>query len=286
MCMNTFMTVAFAKRFDSIDDPIFRDGEVILNECFPLLGVDGDPTSFLPFLRWVLPFFIKKDDYLSYAIQHSHNYLNQMFHYGLYKTDGHCLIKEFHAVKHLYDFDDDDIMVTLSDLNGIAAELPPTAFTWALAMLIDRLDIQERIRQEVISYLKTHDDHFPRINDIHLFPYTQSVLKECLRYRCSNNFGVPRKFKHDVTIKGILIPKNTIIAIPPFAMHLNENVYKDANVFDPERFIQNVSTVSSSYNTSNMNDRDVYLFGFGPRHCPGIQMVISKSIHIFKSICT
>ncbi|KAI9300611.1 cytochrome P450 [Cunninghamella echinulata] len=278
MCINTYMTVAFAKRLNSIDDFTFIDGEVILDECLPLLGVDGDPPSFVPFLKWI-PFASKSNAYLTYTIQHIHDYMHRVFHYGLHKSHSHCLIKEIHSVKSFYNFDDDDIMVILSDLNGMAADLPPTAYTWCLAILTHHLDVQEKIRQEVVQYLKEHDDQFPRINDIHLFPYTQSVLKECLRYRSSNNFGVPRKFDQDVTVNGIVIPKDTVIAIPTFAMHLSEHVYQNANTFDPERFINNVSTISST-STNHYKDRDIYVFGFGPRHCPAIQMVERQMFYL------
>ncbi|KAI9300610.1 cytochrome P450 [Cunninghamella echinulata] len=278
MCINTFMTVAFAKSLDSIDDFLFTDGEAILNENFPLIGITGDPSSFIPFLKW-FPFVSKSKTYLDQVIQHRNSFFHQMIDYGLDETTAHCLVKEIYAVKHLYGFDDQDILVTLSDMNGMASDLPPTAFAWCLAILTHHLDVQEKIRQEVVQYLREHDDQFPRINDIHLFPYTQSVLKECLRYRCSNNFSVPRKFDQDVTVNGIVIPKGTVIALPMYALHLNKHTYQNADTFDPERFINNTSTISET-STHHYNDRDIYLFGFGPRRCPGIQMVERQMFYL------
>ncbi|CAO3638746.1 unnamed protein product [Cunninghamella echinulata] len=204
------MAVAFAKRLNSIDDLTFIDGEKISDECFPLLGVNGDPPSFVPFLKWI-PLVSKSNTYLTYIIQRSCDYLNRVFQFALFNKRN-----------------------SFSDLNGMTGDLPPTTFAWCLAILTHHLDVQEKIRQEVVQYLRQHDDQFPRINDIHLFPYTQSVLKECLRYQYNNNFNVPRKLHQNVTVNGIVISKGTMIAIPSFSMHINEHVYQNANTFDPE----------------------------------------------------
>ncbi|CAO3614680.1 unnamed protein product [Cunninghamella blakesleeana] len=273
MCINTFMTVAFAKRLNSINDYFFKDGEAILKESFPLIGVNGDPASFLSLFKW-FPFLAKSTAYIKKVIQHRNQFFDHMIQHGLHETYAHNLVKEIYLVKNKYGFDDDDILVTISDMNGMASELPPTAFAWCIAILANHPSVQEKIHKEVTKYMDKHNGEFPRINDMHHFPYTQSVLKECLRYRCSNNFTVPRKFEQDVILKGKVIPKNTVIVVPNYAMHLNESIYEEADTFKPDRFIKKTSTILSTYNADKtFNDRDVHLFGFGPRHCPGIQMV-------------
>ncbi|CAO3592834.1 unnamed protein product [Absidia cylindrospora] len=280
-CINVFMSVAFAKRYDSTEDPDFIDSEGILDECFPLLGVAGDPGSFVSLLKWLPWPLTKTPSSMKRAIDRRDAFFKRVIDHGLSETTSHCLVKTLYSIRDKYNFDDDDILVTLSDMNGMSADLPPTSLTWALGILSNHPEVQEHMRQEIMAFHQQHG-RLPHYSERQKLPILQSVQKECLRYRCSNNFSVPRQFETDVVCGGIMIPKKTVCVCPFYAMHMNNSFYKHAAVFDPLRFYDPSSSCSILDTiTSDVDDRDIFLFGFGPRRCPGIHMVERHMFSIF-----
>lgn len=44
--------------------------------------------------------------------------------------------------------------------------------------------------------------------------------------------------REDDWYRGMLIPKDSIIIIPTWALHRDENVYPDPETYNPDRFLQ------------------------------------------------
>lgn len=62
-------------------------------------------------------------------------------------------------------------------------------------------------------------------------------------------------------------------------MHHDPNQYAEPDVFKPERFLDNLKTMSASAN-GGIDKRDQYNFGWGRRICPGIYLVkLSFRLH-------
>lgn len=62
------------------------------------------------------------------------------------------------------------------------------------------------------------------------------------------------------------------------SIHKNGERYPEPEKFKPERFLDNLKTMSASANGS-IDGRDLYVFGWGRRICPGIYLV-STTEHI------
>ena len=45
-----------------------------------------------------------------------------------------------------------------------------------------------------------------------------------------------RRVTQDVTIKGILLPKDSLISVSPYGMHRNSDIYPEPEKFKPERY--------------------------------------------------
>lgn len=75
-----------------------------------------------------------------------------------------------------------------------------------------------------------------------------------------------------VVVRNYRIPKGTVLVSNMFAVHRNNDVYPEADKFIPERFMNNLKTMSASAN-SKIEQRDQYNFGWGRRICPGIYLV-------------
>lgn len=72
-----------------------------------------------------------------------------------------------------------------------------------------------------------------------------------------------RECTKDCIIKGLKIPKGTIIVIPAYTLHRDPEFYPDPDKFDPERF-----------SAKGKESRDPFSFlgfGYGPRNCIGMR---------------
>ena len=49
---------------------------------------------------------------------------------------------------------------------------------------------------------------------------------------------VDRECGRDITIKGIHIPKGSLVGIPILAIHTDPEIYPEPDKFDPERYTQ------------------------------------------------
>ncbi|GMH17132.1 hypothetical protein Nepgr_018973 [Nepenthes gracilis] len=74
-------------------------------------------------------------------------------------------------------------------------------------------------------------------DDIARLPYLQAIVKETLRMHPPVPFLVPRKVIVDVELSGFVVPKNTQVLVNIWAIGRDESLWKNANVFEPERFM-------------------------------------------------
>ena len=76
----------------------------------------------------------------------------------------------------------------------------------------------------------------------------------------------------DDEYQGMLIPKDSTIFIPTWAIHHNENIYKDPETFDPDRYAQHPRLANDYAGSPDWANRDHYNYGAGRRICPGIHL--------------
>ncbi|XP_035687518.1 cytochrome P450 3A24-like isoform X1 [Branchiostoma floridae] len=122
-------------------------------------------------------------------------------------------------------------------------------------------EVQDKVIQEVDAIIKKHGKlDYDAVNDLH---YLDMCVNETLRlFPASQRFE--RVNKEDTEIRGLKIPAGTIVNIPAYAIHRDEEIWPDPEDFKPERF-----------SPEEKESRDPYAFlpfGSGPRNCIGMRL--------------
>ncbi|XP_027367110.1 geraniol 8-hydroxylase-like [Abrus precatorius] len=109
-------------------------------------------------------------------------------------------------------------------------------------------------------------------SDIGRLPYLQAVIKESLRLHPPAPLLLPRRAKIDVQVCGYTIPKGSQVLINEWAIGRNPNIWDNAHVFSPERFLGSDIDVKG-------HNFQLTPFGSGRRICPGSPLAI-RMLHL------
>lgn len=141
-----------------------------------------------------------------------------------------------------------------------------TFFTYELAL---NPDIQERLRNEINTVLVKHDNQVT-YDAIMEMKYLDMVFNETLRKYPVADFNIRKSSKtFKIPNSNLVIPTNTQIMIPSYAIHHDERFYDNPEKFDPERF--------SSENVQNRKQFTYLPFSEGPRICIGMRFGIMQT---------
>lgn len=69
-------------------------------------------------------------------------------------------------------------------------------------------------------------------------PFTMAFMSEVMRFRSAVPFALPHKAMEDGVIGGMNVPKGTTVLISLHHCMEDEDVWKNAKNFDPQRFIE------------------------------------------------
>ncbi|KAI0009580.1 cytochrome P450 [Xylariaceae sp. FL0662B] len=161
----------------------------------------------------------------------------------------------------------DDIIGHLLNFTSAGHETTATALAWAIYVLATNHPVQERLRSEIQSLLKTSPN--PNYDEISTLPYLHNFIREVLRLYSPSQMSI-RETTRALTIEGIAIPKGTQIDINMPLMHRHPSVWgADAGVFDADRWAGLHGDASSPYAFE--------AFLQGPRACPGRAFALAQA---------
>ncbi|KAG8965056.1 hypothetical protein FRC05_003371 [Tulasnella sp. 425] len=125
--------------------------------------------------------------------------------------------------------------------------------------------VQSRAREEIDRIIGT--GRCPDFTDQAHLPYVHAILLESLRWNPPAPAGFPHMSREDDTYNGYFIPKGTMILKNMWGVSRNPTIYSDPCSFNPDRFIDDPDIL----------DPREWIFGFGRRSCPGMNMALQLS---------
>ncbi|XP_070169370.1 cytochrome P450 4C1-like [Polyergus mexicanus] len=150
----------------------------------------------------------------------------------------------------------------------------PVAITWALFLLGNNLDHQEKVHEELEEVFK--DSKTPAsVKELSQLKYLERIIKETLRFYPSVPM-VSRKLVEDVKIDDYTLPKGATVVLQIVLTHLNPEVWPDPKKFDPDRFLPD--------NSKHRNPYAYIPFSAGPRNCIGQRFALLEEKTILTAI--
>lgn len=114
-------------------------------------------------------------------------------------------------------------------------------------------------------------DRLPTWEDEAALPYIRSLIKELHRWAPIGSLGVPHATSGEDTYQGRRVPQGTIVFPNLPALSRDAAVYgADADLFRPERFLEDELHANASAAHPDFRRRDHFHYGFGRRLCQGI----------------
>ncbi|XP_070168058.1 cytochrome P450 4C1-like [Polyergus mexicanus] len=152
------------------------------------------------------------------------------------------------------------------------------SMTFALLLLAEHKDIQERVRIEVETAMQENGGKLT-MRSLQNLPYLDRCLKESLRLY-PTAFFILRDVQEDVKLNSYIVPVGTILYLNIYGVHRDPNFWPNPEVFDPDRFLPE--------RRQNRHPYSYLPFSAGPRNCIGqrfglleMKAMIAPLVHNF-----
>ncbi|KAI9282686.1 cytochrome P450 [Sporodiniella umbellata] len=253
----------------SIEDPLFKDMDYVIQKHVEFAGIIGDKTSYYPILSSLN--FISQRERKAKSFVYSE--LRPFYHKLIKRSRENkqpSLAKTLDSEKESLGLDNNDIIVILLDAIVGAVDTISYAMSFSLATLCHHPEWQRKIAREIDDFVKKNN-RMPMYTERQHLPITLAVMKEMFRYRSSSSLGLAHRATEDIVYQDYIIPKDTILISNNVTTNHSSSFFKEPEKFNPERFLGDIRSLHSSSN-GNINNREVFTFGWGRRICPGIYL--------------
>ncbi|XP_067829845.1 steroid 21-hydroxylase [Heptranchias perlo] len=159
----------------------------------------------------------------------------------------------------LGEITEEHIHMAIVDLFVGGMETTASFLGWAIAFLIHRPEIQDRIYREICDIVG--DDRYPTYADRKKLLLLNATIAEVLRLRPIVPLSMMHRTTCDTSVAGYFIEKGTNVIPNLFGAHHDERKWSDPTRFRPERFLETADAERTM--------RNVITFGAGARLCMG-----------------
>lgn len=167
-------------------------------------------------------------------------------------------------------------MLFMQSLLSAGTDTSSATIEWGLSLLVNHPQVLKKVQDE-IDELVGHDRLIKEF-DIPNLPYLHCIVLEILRLYPAAPLLLPHESSQECKVFGFDIPRGTILVVNAYAMHRDPEIWEDALVFKPERFLGGEEKV-----------KKMMPFGMGRRRCPGeglsfrlVELVLGALVQCFE----
>ncbi|KAM0064852.1 putative premnaspirodiene oxygenase [Helianthus debilis subsp. tardiflorus] len=164
----------------------------------------------------------------------------------------------------------DNIKSVLLDVFTGASENSSNIVEWAMAEMLRNPNVMKKAQTEIRLVIGEKANPTIEETDLPKLNYMKMVVKETLRFHPPVPLLLPRESMESCVINGYDIPSKTRVLVNYWAIARDPSSWKDPNVFNPERFMDE----NKDYRG---HDFDYIPFGAGRRVCPGISLGMANT---------
>ncbi|TVY92823.1 Cytochrome P450 monooxygenase [Lachnellula willkommii] len=156
----------------------------------------------------------------------------------------------------------DDLLAAYTCGGLVEAGAETTSTTLNNFMLAMTLfpETAKRAQEEIDRVIGS--ERMPGFDDEKQLPYVRAMIKETLRWRAVNKFGMTHATSED-----------------DWAIHMDPELHKNPAEYQPERYLKKPLPAADYINSNDPYERDHFTYGAGRRVCPGVH-VAERSLYI------
>ncbi|KAF2850847.1 cytochrome P450 [Plenodomus tracheiphilus IPT5] len=277
------MLVTYGYRIPSFEHPLIKKIYTVLDNLTEMTAPGAHAVDSFPSLA-MLPQWILGNwkSFGKRVFEHDSKIYMDLWEQLKHEVDNgeakECFSKEFYKKDPAANGIDDKLAAyTCGGLVEAGSETTASTINnWFLAMTLNP-EAQKRAQEEIDRVVGP--SRLPEFSDEKDLPYVRAMVKETLRWRPVNKFGMMHTLTEDDWYNGYFLPKGSTVVLNWWAIHFNPEFYPDPEKYDPARFLDKPLSAAEYINSAIPNERDHFTYGAGRRVCPGVH-VAERSLFI------